>query len=455
MWLAIGMGCSIGCSAGAPPWPSVESDAAGASSTSPLADGSSGAGSSGAGGPGSSAMAGAGATASAGSGDAGIPGSGGSNGSGGAGGSRASEGPPDPVLDPPSNGGASSTPAQPQLCQEALLAANELPSVIVVADRTGSMFDLSSEAGTAAWADLRTTVLAALEALEGEARFGFLAYSGDSELCPELTTLPPALGNQAALAALYGSLEQSQRRDGGPGGALNEAANLLASAGGARHVWLVTDGEVDYCNDGNPLCPVDSAIAGVQRLAATNPPIRTSVFGPATTLAVLAASALQSFANAGAGEPVARPATGPVSTDVNAIFDQCTGVPEWRSDFVSTGKPDVRGQSIADYAENGGAAVVHTPVGTDVAALVGELRAGLVVERRCGFDLAAAGVTPSALATLDASATVELAGAAIQNDAQNGWRLVGSTLRLAGEACDAVRAAQQVPELSLRWSCTP
>lgn len=454
--LSIAMGCNVGCSSGAPPWPSENSDVAGASGQSALGDGSGAGGSSGGGAAGARAMASAGATASTGSSDAGPEGP---NGSGAAGqnGSSASEGPSvgAPPVTPPGQDPGNPLP-EPQLCQQLLRAVNELPTVVVVVDRTGSMFNPVTEAGATAWSELRTTLLAAIDALDGEARFGFLAYSGDFELCPELTALPPGLDNHAAIAALYGSLELALRRNGGPVGALNEAASLLSRAGGDPHVWLVTDGDVDYCDDGNPLCPVDSAIASVQRLAAATPPIRTSVFGPTTTLSVLATSALQSLANAGAGEPVARPATGPVSTDVNAIFDQCSAVPDWASDFASTGKPIVRGQSVADYAESGGAAVVHLPVGSDVAGLVAELRSRFVVERRCAFDLAADGVTESALATIDASAVLELGGAPVAHDEQNGWHVVGgSTLRLEGAACDAVRAAAQVSELELRWSCTP
>ena len=419
------------------------SDAAGASSLSPLADGSAGA-------AGSSAMASAGATA-AGARDAGPPGSDAATGAG-AGGSGA---PPGTSVDDPSGvEDASVNPAPLGLCEQRLSAATELPSVVVVVDRTGSMFD-AAEPGVSAWTALRATVLEAIRALEHEARFGLLMYSGDAELCPDLTALPPARDNHATIAALYGALELPGRLDGGPVAALNEAAAMLARAGGDPHVWLVTDGEVDYCDDGNPLCPVDSAIAGLQRLAAASPPIRTSVFGPATTPTVLAASALLSFANAGAGAAVARPATGPVPTDVNAIFDQCNGVLGWASDFASTGKPSLRGQSIGDYAESGGPAAVHLPAG-DIAALAAELRAGWTVRRRCGIDLASEGVTGSALATLDASASLTLDGQPVPHDEQSGWHLVaGTTLQLEGESCDAVQAAAQPPLLELRWSCTP
>lgn len=433
---------ALGCSSGAPPWPSPAEEAGGAGAEAPASP--------------------------AGSGNTGAtPGPGASSGAGGvsAGGASATgvnEGPPGASLDPPPPRDASAPPGP--ACEQQLVADVEAPTVLVLADRSGSMFspldaaplDEPAPAPRSVWSELRATVLAAIEALESDVRFGFLAYSGDGEVCPELTSLAPALGNHAAIAALYGSLEAPERRNGAP--PLAEAASLLALAGGDARVWLVTDGDVDYCDDGNPLCPVDSAIAALQRLAAANPPIRTTVFG-ATPLgaSALSSSALQAFANAGAGEPVSLPALGPNPTDPNAIFDQCSGVPAWADDFARTGKPAARGQSAADYAAAGGAALVRGPLGPgDGGELVAALRRELANERRCAFDLAAAGVAREALATLDEAARLELGGAVVPHDTVDGWHLVGdATLRLEGASCEAVRAAPATPTLRLTWACDP
>jgi hypothetical protein len=392
-----------------------------------------------------SATGNAGANAAPGAGSNVMPG-------GGASGSTSiDERPLGAALDTSSDAG---TPLPPGVCEQTLVARAEPPTVIVVADRSGSMFN-ASPTGATPWSELRATVLELILALQGEVRFGLTVYSGDGEVCPELSSLPADLGQHAAIAALYGSLEEPLFRNGGPVEALSDAESALAAAAGARHVWLVTDGDVDYCDDGNPLCPVDSAIARLQRLAAASPSIRTTVFGPAATTSTLASSALQAFAHAGAAQPVAVPAISTVPSDANAIFDQCSGVPSWAADFATTGKPNVRGQSIGDYAPSGGTAVVRAPAG-DLAARVAELRPELVPERPCSFDLQAAGAPPGSLSSSDGNLALTIEGAPVDRDEQNGWQLVGaSTLQLAGSSCAALRAATESPTLTLRWSCSP
>jgi len=202
-------------------------------------------------------------------------------------------------------------------------------------------------------------------------------------------------------------------------------------------------------------CPVDSSIGRVQRLAAASPSIRTRVFGIAPLTATLPTSALQAFALAGAAEPVALPTTGPAPTDPNALFDQCSSVSSWAADFARTGKPSNRGQSIADYSDADGSAVVHSPA-SDIGALLAALRSELVAERPCSFELARDGVPASALASLDENAVLELDGAPVVHDDQDGWHRDGaSTLRLEGASCRAVRAAAEPSALQLRWACSP
>jgi hypothetical protein len=422
---------AVGCSAGAGPWP-TSGGSEGGTGTLPSASGNAGA----------SAVPGSGGSAMPGDGASGASGAGSVN-----------ERPPGAALDSPSDAD-SGTPLAPGVCEQTLRALVEPPTVIVVADRSGSMFNASSPTGATPWSELRATLLALILALEGQVRFGLTVYSGDGAVCPELSSLPAELGQHAAIAALYGSLEEPVFRNGGPVEALSNAESALSAAVGARHVWLVTDGDVDYCDDGNPLCPVDSAIARLQRLAAASPAIRTTVFGPPAPASILASSALQAFANAGAAQPVALPATSAVPSDPNAIYDQCSGVPNWAADFASTGRPDVRGQSVGNYAGTGGSAVVHPPAG-DLTALLTQLRAELVPERPCSFNLEAAGVPAGELASSGESAALELDGVSVDQDEQNGWRIAGSsTLQLEGASCAALRAAA-APSLTIRWSCAP
>jgi hypothetical protein len=420
----------VGCSAGAGSWPSTTSAEAGMGPAAAPSDGRAGAPSS----PGANAGQDAGSAGGSSAASAGAAGAG---------------EPPGAALDP------TDASAPPALCQQPLSTLAEPPTVIVVADRSGSMFDALDETGRTPWMALRGLLLELVLALQNEVRFGFTAYSGDLLLCPELTSLPPALGQHAAIQALYGSLETSLRRDGGPSLALDDVEATLSVAPGARHVWLATDGNVDYCDDGNPLCPVDSSIGRLQRLATASPSIRTRVFGITPLTATLPASALQAFALAGAAQPVALPVTGPTPTDPNAIFDQCTSSPSWARDFARTAKPATRGQSIADYSDASGTALVHSPA-SDVALLLAELRSELVPERPCSFELASEGVPASELASLEESAVLELDGAPVAHDDADGWRLVGaSTLQLEGASCRALRAAPEGTALALRWACAP
>jgi hypothetical protein len=159
---------------------------------------------------------------------------------------------------------------------------------------------------------------------------------------------------------------------------------------------------------------------------------------------------------------VALPAISTVPSDANAIFDQCSGVPSWAADFASTGRPSVRGQSVGDYAPSGGTAVVRAPAG-DVAAVVAELRAELVPERPCSFDLEAAGALPGSLSSSDGNVALTIEGAPVDRDEQSGWQLVGaSTLQLEGSSCAALRAAPSVTHpdaalvvLALIWMGAP
>jgi hypothetical protein len=418
---------AAGCSAGAGPWPASSEAGPGA----PSSDGLAGASSS------PSADAGQGAGAAGGASEAGAGGAG--------------QAPPGAAVDPGEDAGTSS----PTLCQLSLPTLAEPPTVIVVADNSGSMFNPLDETGSTPWTALRALLLELVLALQNQVRFGFTAYAGDLELCPELISLPPELDQHAAIEALYGSLQTPLRRDGGPARALDAVEAVLSAAAGARHVWLVTDGEVDYCDDGNSLCPVDSSIGRLQRLAALSPSIRTRVFGIAPPTATLSESALQAFALAGAAQPVALPATGPAPTDANAIFDQCSSVVGWAADFAGTGKPASRGQSIADYSDGDGSAVVHSPA-SDIDALLAALRSELVAERPCSFELVPDAVPSSALASLDESAVLELDGAPVPHDEQDGWHRDGaSALRLEGASCRALRAAAEPAALQIRWACSP
>ena len=364
---------------------------------------------------------------------------------------------PVPVLgNPPGMGGASPTPAF-QSCQLPLRTVSAAPpSVLVLADRSGSMFDTLPMRATSPWSELRATALAVVQALAPEVRFGFAAFAGSAEACPRLDAVAFGLNNYAAIEAVYGALEDSPDfRDSGTLGALREGQALLADAPGAKYIWLLTDGESDYCKDGNPRCPVDSVVGELQALASAASPIRTLVSGIAGG-APGTPGALQAIADAGRGQPVELTAGSPGMPDINVIYDECSIDADWVQHFTATGKPNVRGQTIGAYASSSGGTTVYSPVEQDTSTLTQQIRFAVITDRPCAFDLTLAGVTPSALSTLDENARLEVDGIVIPYDADNGWQRVGvSGVAITGEACDAVQLAAAAPLLQLLWSCNP
>ncbi len=400
-------------------------------------------GASGTAGAGASSGDGAGATAGDGAGGS-VAGSAGAGGAGGASGGSAGTA---------SGGSGGSMP-----CQMANYTFEpKIPTVFLLVDRSGSMFDCRTNGGPMApsglecadmadtsWYPLRDGVLTVVQALEGEVRFGFAAFTGETsdEVCPNLMAVPPDFNNYAAIEAQYSMLPPPPKGETPTRKALDEVGALLAAdtAPGDKFILFVTDGQPDYCDDSNQLCAPDSGVGGLQTLAAAG--IRTLVFGlsaPGSTPQQTAAfeSVLAAFANAGAGQPVVPPGT----TDPFAFYDQCNGVQGWLADFTATGKPAERGQTIGTYSETAGTATVYRPDVTNQAALVDLFSAALSGVKSCTFDLSNVnGQSIKVDLNKLAEASVAIEGTDIPQDATNGWSMSSQTqLALNGSACDSWR----------------
>jgi hypothetical protein len=276
-------------------------------------------------------------------------------------------------------------------------------------------------------------------------------------MCPDMPTEPPALNNQQAIAGLYNSLERSQYKDTPTVAAFTRAAETLwadTQVEGEKYILFVTDGEPDYCNDGNSLCPPDSVVGKLQQLAlgldetgAQQTPIRTFVFGVNSPLTTISPEVLQAFANAGAGLPVA-----PVrqnanqAYDANAIYDQCNVDQGWAQDFARTGKPAMRGQTIGTYINpadplvTAGAAKVYRPDPNDQTALVSQVQEALAGVKGCSFDLTGDVQVDLKRGDLGALAKILINGTAVPFDAANGWHMLNeTTVALEGNACNMWR----------------
>ena len=319
---------------------------------------------------------------------------------------------------------------------------NLTPTVFLLVDRSGSMFscaDLPQALTTCAdpsasiWAVLRTGILQVVQQLQDHVRFGFGAFTGTAggaALCPIFDRVPTALGNYDAIAAVYNPLGALGTKAETPvGGALEKVkATLDAEASsGPKYILFVTDGEPDFCDDGDSICPTDSVIAHLQALKTQG--ITTLIFGiqNGDTTAVPLGT-LQAFANAGGGQPV-QGLTDPIAYTA----DRCSGgtAPQWKAEWTAAGLP--ARTPLGTYAATGGTATVYKPNPADQAAL-GALLAGTIAGvKSCTFDLAN-GLSVDLARAAEAHVLIE--GALIPHDDSNGWRMVSSTqLALAGTAC--------------------
>lgn len=362
----------------------------------------------------------------------------------------------------------------PMGCQQAERTfVPNIPTVYLLVDRSGTMFDAIAN-NLNAWTALRGGVLNVMRELEGSVRFGFAAFSGanmGANMCQlDVPSVAPALNNYGAIAALYEPLAQPVNSKETPTVlALSQIAAQLeadASTIGDKYILFVTDGEPDYCNDGNAICPPDSVVGLLQRLSsgvdasgAARQPIKTLVFGVSSPTATIRQEVLQSFANAGAGLPVmALAPNANQAPDPNAIFDQCAGEPGWRTDFTATGKTAVRGETIGDYvldATLAGNAPVYRPDPTDQAALTDQIRAALAGVKSCTFDLGEDDVQVDLTRQdLGQLARIVVNGSPVAFDPVNGWSMSSeTTVTLAGQACESWRTPTVQTSISFDFPC--
>lgn len=327
------------------------------------------------------------------------------------------------------------------------------PTVFLLVDQSGSMFGCRTNGGAksttanecashadTSWYPLRDGVLQVVSMLGKQVRFGFSAFTGEmgDAMCPTLDPVSPALDNAAAIAARYNALVPPKKGETPTRAALIQVGDLLmkdTQAPGEKFILFVTDGQPDYCDDGNPLCPPDSVVGELQALAKTN--IQTLVFGISSPLTTISDAVLAAFANAGAGQPV-----GNLNPDVNAIYDQCAGVAGWQADFAATGKPATRPNTIGAYAPAGGTATVFKPDLANQMALVNQISNALSGVKSCVFDLSdpTNGKPISVDTTQLDKAHVLIMGTEVPLDDTNGWHMTSDTqLELSGTACDTWR----------------
>ena len=342
----------------------------------------------------------------------------------------------------------------------------KIPTVYVLVDRSGSMFDClstpsNSEPSCATatdtpWSKLKGAVETVLGALDAQVKFGFAAFMGTNPMaggtCPIISKVAPKLGNNADIKTLYDSLPFPPNSTQSGVKFETPASETLAMIGtelmadtspGDKYILFVTDGQPDYCDDSNSLCAPDSVIAAIQALK--KKAITTIVIGLQTVNFDLPAGILQAFANAGAGEPTVAPLRAG-ATDTFAFFDQCNSVAGWHADLLASGQAQVRGATLGTYATTAGPTMPYTPAATDQTMLVNQLSAALSGVKSCAFDLGNINGTAIKVDTTQlGKAKVSIENVAVPLDNANGWRIncvpagdpacTNSQLELSGSAC--------------------
>jgi hypothetical protein len=314
----------------------------------------------------------------------------------------------------------------------------KIPTVFVLVDRSDSMFVPDSKTQVVSWDPLKAGVLAVVKQLEAQVRFGFGAFTGQQGgMCPIFESIAPALNNAAAISGVY----PVGRVAGATGetpviqvlplvkGLLDQPAN-----DGDKYVLFVTDGEPDFCDNGDSKCAMDAVVAGVQKLASAG--IHTLVFGIGSSIIQDSGAFLQALANAGSSLPPAMP-FGAQSKEQDVCYG-CKGVPPWVAQWPGGALPDpncmtVGAQTLGTYGAAAKNATVYNPNPANQAALTEQIASVVKGIKSCTFDLG--GDISVDLALLD-QASVSIEGQKLPLAQDNGWRMNSPTqVELAGSAC--------------------
>src|SRR5262249_39603559 len=107
-----------------------------------------------------------------------------------------------------------------------------------------------------------------VKTLENEVRFGLSLYTSNGGFnggaCPNLTEVPPALGNYDAIRAVYDPAGPEGDTRGGEATPAVTTELAAVNEDGPKVIVLATDGEPDTCAEPNPQNGQDEAIAAAQ-----------------------------------------------------------------------------------------------------------------------------------------------------------------------------------------------
>lgn len=289
--------------------------------------------------------------------------------------------------------------------------AKQLPTVVVLVDRSGSMKELFGSKQR--WDVLKDTLIgpgSILQSLQAEVKFGLTTYSWTSgeKPCPTLAAIAPALDNFAAINSALAPLGVQDNTPTGESvlrvAGLDDAGAPVAGGfaqvdvGGPKIILLATDGDPDTCAD-----PGSNG---------TDPPRQLTVW------------AVQRAFAAG------------IQTYVVAIG----------ADVTEAHQQQVANAGLGFAPTAGKAAPYFRPA--DATQLANVIKGIVNGARTCTFALNGS-VQPGE----ESKGTVTLDGKTLGYQDPNGWKLNDPRqLQLLGTACDLVKTSASAT-LSVRFPC--
>jgi hypothetical protein len=296
----------------------------------------------------------------------------------------------------------------------------QVPTALILVDRSSSQWDGYPNHN---WDPVVRGLLGVVESVQAQMRLGVITYTGRNggtcpDLYPALDQLTFAQNNFGAIQTILNGADQPDYKGETPTSlALQAALPVLAAQPntGRKFILLVTDGEPDFCNDPDRICPMDAVVGTVQQAYAQG--ISTTVFGLTRDGVALSRRHLQDVANAGAGVDVAMP------EGVNRIEDLRN-----RCGATTSGT----------YVATGGQAPFFEARGNDSGALQEALDTIIGGLRSCTYDLTGSvRINPEEAG--QARITIDNGQPLTFGDA-NGWRLVNDTqVELTGSACTELK----------------
>jgi hypothetical protein len=277
-------------------------------------------------------------------------------------------------------------------CQQAPYTfVPKTPNVFVLVDGSGSMFDVTGALPNGRWGALRSALLPVIQTLQAQVNFGLGVFSGviAENLCPLFQTVPMATNNYDKIVAMYPAARlrpQSVPLETPLSESLPMIPPLFAAAPktGASYILFATDGEPDFCDNDNAVCPVDAAVAQIKQLFTDNG-ITTYVMGLSSDInAGTCPGVLTAFAAAGQNQPIANPC------GMHVPSQECGGKPIWAGLRTTLGR--TAQTSLVDYAPTGSTTKVFEPNVADQASLTDTLAAAFSGVKACTFDLDLAGI---------------------------------------------------------------